>query len=95
MKRIRNVVLTVFVVLGVASSPLINSPVNAAGVALPFHAVIHWNAHPFPIDPCTLGNHETASGIAVQLGAITLSTDEIAQFVSCPGAAIGFMAGSP
>ncbi len=79
------VVLTLaFTVFGVALRTVISSPVNAASVLLPYHAVIQGNANPFPIDPCTLGNHETASGQALHLGKITWTSDEVAQFLSCP-----------
>lgn len=96
MKHIRRIILLMVVlsVLGVALSALKASSVNAAAVALPFHAVIHGNANPFPINQCTLGNHETGSGRALHLGVITWSSDEVVQFLSCsppspPGPAIG------
>lgn len=68
--------------------------VTAAAVARPFHAVVHGNTNPVPINPCTLGNHETGSGRAIHLGVITWSSDETVQFLSCspttpPGPAIG------
>src|SRR5712691_2116804 len=80
-------------VLGVTLSAPINGTIGASAVALPFHAVIDGNANPFPIDPCTLGNHETGSGRAVHLGVITWFSDETVQFLSCsppstPGPAI-------
>jgi hypothetical protein len=86
MTKIRNIILLTlaFSVLGVALRSLISSPVNAAAVPLPFHAVIHGNANPVPIGPCTLANHETATGQAVHLGRISWTSDEIAQFLSCP-----------
>jgi hypothetical protein len=80
-------------VVGIMLSMPVNSSADASSVLLPFHAVIHGNANPFPIDACTLGNHETGSGRAVHLGKITWSSDETAQFLSCsppspPGPAI-------
>jgi len=71
----------------------ISSSGNPHEAARPFHAVIHGNANPFPIDPCTLGNHETGSGHALHLGAITWTSDETVKFLSCsppspPGSAI-------
>ena len=86
MSKARNIILltAAFVVLGVALRTLISSPVNAASGPLPFHAVLQGNANPFPIDPCTLGNHETASGTALHLGKFTWTSDEVAQFLSCP-----------
>jgi hypothetical protein len=45
--------------------PLSNTA-NASEVTLPFFAVDHGNANPVPIDACTLANHETASGYALQ-----------------------------
>jgi hypothetical protein len=88
----------VLTVLGVAMSVPISGTVGASAAEdrerrLAFHAVIHGNANPFPIDPCTLGNHEAGSGRAVHLGVITWSSDETAQFLSCsppspPGPAI-------
>lgn len=73
---------------------LTNRFVSAATVAKPFHAVIHGNANPVPTGPCTLSNHETASGLAIHLGVITWSSDETVQFLSCapatpPGPGIG------
>ena len=95
MNQISKMVLltATFCTLAIAMGTLINSPVSAAAVALPFHGVIHGNAHPFPINQCTLGNHETGSGRALHLGVITWSSDEVVQFLSCsppspPGPAI-------
>jgi hypothetical protein len=86
MNTTRKIVLLTlaFVVLGVALRTLMSTPVNAASGPLPFHAVIQGYANPFPIDQCTLGNHETASGTAVHLGRISWTSDEVAQFLSCP-----------
>lgn len=86
MRKTRNIILLTlaFTVLGIALRTLISSSVNAASGPLPFHAVIEGNANPFPIGPCTLGNHETALGTAVHLGKIAWTSDEVAQFLSCP-----------
>jgi len=95
MKSISSVtrLAAILAVLGVVLSGPINGTIGASAAALPFHAVIHGDANPFPIDPCTLGNNETGSGRAVHLGVITWSSDETAQFLSCspptpPGPAI-------
>ena len=72
------------IVLGVGLSTPTRSAVNASAVARPFHAIIQGNANPFPIDQCTLGNHETGAGRAVRLGVITWTSDETARFLSCP-----------
>jgi hypothetical protein len=86
MKRISKIVLLSAALwsLTVGLSAQINTRVNAAAVARPFHAVIQGNANPSFIDPCTIQNHETASGTALHLGRITLISDEIAAFVPCP-----------
>src|SRR5260370_41420820 len=70
--------------LGIVLSVRISIPVKAASVAVPFHAVIHGNAHPFPINACTLGNHETGSGHALHVGEFTWTSDETVPFLSCP-----------
>ncbi len=95
MKSISKITLLAvpLVVLGFALSTPTRSSVNASAVARPFDAIIQGNANPFPIDPCTLGNHETGSGRAVHLGVITWASDETARFLSCsppspPGPAI-------
>jgi hypothetical protein len=79
--------------LGITFSIPMNSSAETLPVLLPFHAVIQGNANPFPIDACTLGNHETGSGRALHFGKITWSSDETAHFLSCsppspPGPAI-------
>jgi hypothetical protein len=68
--------------IGVAAQTL--SPLDTAAAARPFHAVIEGNANPTFIDPCTIENHETASGKALHLGRISWSSDEMAVFVPCP-----------
>jgi hypothetical protein len=57
---------------------------RSAAEELPFHAVWQGNANPFPIDQCTLGNHETGSGLALHLGQWTWSDSETVHFVGCP-----------
>lgn len=96
MKRARLFALAVLALctLIIALGTKINTPVHAAAVSRPFHAVIQGNASPTPIDPCTLDNREAGSGTALHLGAIKWSDHEVAQFLSCsppnpPGPAIG------
>ena len=68
----KSILLTVVpTVLGITLSTPMNSSADALPILLPFHAVIHGTANPFPIDACTPGNHETASGRAVHLGTIS------------------------
>lgn len=85
MKRISKMVLlsAALCILGIVLSTELNDRLNAAAVALPFHAVIQGNANPSPIDSCTLANRETGSGTALHLGAITWSDNEVAQFLFC------------
>ena len=64
----RNIWITLLIMVPcLVAQAGVNGSVNGSGVMLPFHAVIDGNANPFPIDQCTLGNHETGSGRAVHL----------------------------
>jgi hypothetical protein len=90
----RNIWITLLIMVPcLVTQAGVNGSANGSAVMLPFHAVIDGNANPFPIDLCTLGNHETGSGRAVHLGVITWISDETIQFLSCsppapPGSAI-------
>lgn len=86
MKRISRIVFlsAALCILTVALGTQISNPANAASVPRPFHAVIQGNANPTFTGPCTIDNHETGSGTALHLGAITWNSDETASFVPCP-----------
>ena len=86
LMRISKIVLlsAALCVLAVGAGAQTLSLLNTAAAARPFHAVIEGNANPTFIDPCTIENHETASGKALHLGRITWSSDEMAVFVPCP-----------
>ena len=66
MRKLCVVVSIMASCLFTGGSLLLGGSVNASEVTLPFFAVDHGNANPVPIDACTLANHETASGYALQ-----------------------------
>ena len=73
-----------------ASGLPLSNAAKASEVTLPFYSVGYGKANPVPLDACTTGNHETATGYALPIGAFTQTDDEIGRSMSCssPGSAI-------